>query len=117
MITAISTKEREYILKSDRDSEIPTVWIIKSLTRRESSAVQDNAPAKNGKAPQENSSDITDKYLEKVLLGWKNFKDAEGKEVVFSKENFCMFNWEVANELFTEITGIVLDAKAKNSEG
>jgi hypothetical protein len=94
MAIAVTEKEFEYVLEADRDlpAERQTTWILKVLnwdenrqleksewkppTRRGASAVMVTDP----KAIQRRALDFG-------LLGWRNFKNREGKAVEFQRDN------------------------------
>jgi len=110
-ITALSKRERDYVLKCDRDSKDPTVFKLRSLDRFESAEVQ-----RKIKDPQkENASDLIDKYLSQGLIGWTNLKDPDGEEVPFSNDNLRLLGFDYSNELLLEITGAVSPEEEKNS--
>lgn len=122
MITALSKRPREYTLVSDRDSEVPTVFTLKNMDRFETAEIQERFPVleqdtdKPG-AKKVNVSEMLDAYLEVGLLGWKNLSDDDGQPVEFSKENFKLLPFVVANELVNKITGSITEEDRKNSEG
>jgi len=112
-ITALCKKERDYVLKCDRDSDDPTVFKLRSLDRFESAEVQ----RKIENPKKENVSETIDKYLSQGLVGWTNLKDSEGNEVPFSTDNMRLLGFDYANELLKEITGAVSPEEEKKSEG
>lgn len=112
-ITALCKKERDYILKCDRDSDDPTIFKLRSLDRFESAEVQ-----RRIKDPKkENISESIDRYLSQGLVEWRNLKDSEGNEVPFSVDNMRLLGFDYANELLQEIVGAVSPEEEKNSEG
>ena len=90
MITAISIKERDYIVKSDRKSENPTVFKIRSVDLFESDTIHEENRAREKDKGAGNAS-ATVRYFKRGLLGWTNFKDPEGNELPFTEAGACAF--------------------------
>ncbi len=125
MITALSKREREYIIESDRKSKKPTVFMIRNIDRFETAELQSRFPdfqrslsdPDTDEVVGTNISDMIDAYLKLGLVGWKNLSDSDGKPVKFSEGNFRLIPFPVANELVNKITGSISEDQAKNSKG
>ena len=85
MVFAITPGEtREYVLQRERESESPTIWILRNLTRRERAKIEDSIGAmdKNEQfCAKVGSSNLL--TLRFGLAGWKNFCFQDGSEAQF----------------------------------
>lgn len=85
MAIALSTDKKEYILDSDKDLDTKeqTTFFIKPLSARQFAAVQDkmkiSSDTKNFSI--DNIGTYTLDILKMGLVNWKNFLDADGKEI------------------------------------
>lgn len=78
----ISRKDRlEYVLREDRNSKEPTVFVFRPLTARERAECEDVlTSASVDRFPM---GTFAYKVLKNSLVGWRNLKDDKGKDVPF----------------------------------
>jgi len=88
MPIAIDPEKRiEYVLRCERDAESPTIFELKALTVRDMTAIRDvrMTVSRDGVTTfRQGSEELV--TLKAGLVGWRNFKDAAGKDVVFTRE-------------------------------
>ena len=77
----------DYVLKCDRElePEQKTVFQLKPLTPSESAQLEDNLARvyASDETLTVNTGTHTLKQLQMGLIGWKNFRNAEGEEIPF----------------------------------
>lgn len=87
-------KTHEYVCKREQkfDPADKTVFIVKSLTAQASYDLRDEMYQVKGAGKARSEKFLTGtaeyKTLEKGLVGWRNLKDEDGKEVAFDSKNF-----------------------------
>ena len=107
----------EYVPESDRDSENPTAFSLRTLTIRELTKIEDKVTRVS---QNENTEEVTisvftgTQSLESLragLRGWKNFCDAKGNEIEFvadkkgipKDETLSLIPADIRQELSSEI--------------
>jgi hypothetical protein len=89
MITAVDPKASwEYIAKEDRESDDPTIWILRGMTAREVQKIEDQGVSFDDKSRKIGVLIGTKGllYLRRGLMGVQNFRDASGNEIEFKAE-------------------------------
>lgn len=96
--------DKEFISKIDKD-EIPTTWILRSMTGIEFLEV-----TAMGRVDHE-------KILNWCLTGWKKFIGSDGKEIEFSRENINRVPPIILQDISLEIQEMsaVSEKERKNS--
>lgn len=89
MAIALTLKQKEYVLETDRElpAEEQTKFFIKPLSARQNAQIQDGMrfnKTENG-ATIENIGTHTLEILKYGLVGWENFNDADGNPIKFTK--------------------------------
>lgn len=82
-------KVQDYVLEQDRKNppEKQTVFKIRFLTSREQAEIENAVSmGSDGQAKLEYGT-IKLSILRRGLMGWSNFKDEEGKDAPFEREN------------------------------
>ncbi|NIS28323.1 hypothetical protein GWN75_31985 [candidate division KSB1 bacterium] len=82
MIALSSLEEYEYILKEDRESEDPTVFILRPLSKRDAIEVEDLLGQYAGREGFPTGTFIY-KCVKKGWKGARNLRDKKGKKVEF----------------------------------
>ena len=103
----LTNTTKRFIPTSQKDSEKPLTFIVKPPTRKTILDFQETlfkgiaTDSEGNEMTKIPLSAIMDILLSKCVVGWENVLDEEGNEVVFSEENFCLFNEaEVLTELY-----------------
>ncbi len=92
MVIAITPGETwDFIIESERElpAEEQTTWILRALGYTENNRIQDNALKQelgDDGGVQLRAGSYMDKVIRAGLVGWKNFKDADGILVEFETE-------------------------------
>ena len=116
MAIAQTMKQREYVLQEDRKlpKEEQTVFILKPLGGEQQAIVEDSGYF-DGKTKIGTQKFET---LKLCLIGWKNFKTADGEECVFGddmNQNIFSIHPFHRTEIFNFIYG--LSAPTEEDEG
>lgn len=105
------SKVHDYVCKSERglSSSEQTVFKVKYLTVNQTAELRDEIYTVKGvgKARSEKlqTGTVDMKTLKLGLVGWANFKDEEGKEVVFDKNKIIDMLDMIPPEARTELAG------------
>lgn len=83
MIAIDPTQTWDYVLKDERGSSEPTVFVLSVLSVADEAALQDAMVYVEGGTTRVNSGTHTVEVLRKGLVGWRNFRFVDGREVPF----------------------------------
>lgn len=135
-VTAVNPKQvEEYIVKADRESDNPTIFLLRGLTGLEQSLVAVALYDRTDRMADEdvlidssepNLMHMVEFGLEGLkhgLVGWKNLLDDEGRQTPFKmsnkQANLDRLNAGVLQELALEVTSKTefIGEELKNSDG
>lgn len=107
MIAIDPTERHEHVLLTDRrlpdDSPNKTVWILRSLTRKERSALEDLGRTADGSI---RIGSLVTQTVRAGLVGWSNFRDGRNQEIEFAAKSTPEL---VLGRVATPITDGLLD--------
>ena len=89
MAVALTRKQQEYILTEDKElsEDLQTKFFIKPLSAKKYADIQEKMKITGeGEEARIQGSYYLD-VLKEGLVGWSNFKDAEGNEIKFNNKN------------------------------
>lgn len=97
-------REYEYILESDRKTKTPTVWLLKEMTCGVSNIISNECTAigANGKT-KILTGEVMKIQMQHCVVGWRNFTNTKGEEIVYADELKDKLPAWVQSELSREI--------------